>query len=205
MSDLKPYRPRDSAVALKTDANPEGKGVSGFLLDWEQSAPRGVVAKPQRRVLAEFFTSLLVLSASFKYKPAVGVPNYLYWNGGEWLLSLIAPQEWSAARPNGFAGTCVLQRDRTWTINPSTALTENNDVSDAVGRFYDAFAEMMDTDLTLEEILPFYVRRMPYYQRLNASALSRSIRGSMRLAGQTSLKCRDWQKSLPRLDRMMLT
>ena len=205
MGDLKRYRSRDFAIAPKADGNPEGKGLNGFLLDWYQSEPRGVIAKPQRQVLAEFFTSMLVLSAKFKYKPAVGVANYLYWINGEWCLSLIAPHEWSDERRAGFAGTCVLQRDMTWTIAPSDLLAEDNPVSDAVGRFYDGFAETMDTNLTLEEILPFYVGSMPYYQRLYASALSRSIRGAMTLGDQTSIRCKDWRTLLPRLERVMLS
>ena len=44
MSQLKRYEAR--AVTLKTDGNPEGKGLNGFLLDWYKSEPRGVVAKP---------------------------------------------------------------------------------------------------------------------------------------------------------------
>ena len=59
------------------------------MLDWYRSEPRAVVAKPRRQVLAEFFTSMLVLSAKFKYKPAEGVANYLYLAGDDWLLSLI--------------------------------------------------------------------------------------------------------------------
>ena len=205
MGDLKRYRSRDFAIAPKADGNPEGKGLNGFLLDWYQSEPRGVIAKPQRQVLAEFFTSMLVLSAKFKYKPAVGVANYLYWINGQWCLSLIAPHEWSDERRAGFAGTCVLQRDMTWTIAPSDLLAEDNPVSNAVGRFYDGFAETMDTNLTLEEILPFYVGSMPYYQRLYASALSRSIRGAMTLGDQTSIRCKDWRTLLPRLERVMLS
>lgn len=203
MGELSRYKSRD--VAIKTDGNPEGKGLSGFLLDWEQTEPRGVVAKPQRQVLAEFFTSMLVLSAKFKYRPAVDVPNYLYWVDGEWSLSLIAPEEWSDERRAGFAGTCVLHRDMTWTIAPSDLLGEDNPVSDAIGRFYDAFAETLNTDLTLEEILPFYVRSMPYYQRLYASALSRSIRGAVTLGNQASVTCRQWQSLLPRLENALLS
>jgi hypothetical protein len=204
MSKLERYRPRDFAIARKTDANPDGKGANGFMLDWYLSEPRGVVAKPQNQVLAEFFTSMLVLSAKFKYKPVVGVENYLYWVRGEWSLSLIAPGEWSEERRAGFAGACVLQHDMTWTIAPSELLGKDNDVSDAIGRFYDAFAETLDTDRTLEEILPFYVGEMPYYQRLYASALSRSVRGTVTLGGQRSIKCREWQLRLPRLDRVLL-
>jgi hypothetical protein len=194
-----------TAVVAKVDGNPEGKGLNGFLLDWNQSEPRGVVAKPQRQVLAEFFTSMLVLSAKFKYKPAVGVSNYLYWVDGAWSLSLISPDEWSDERRAGFAGKCVLQRDMTWTISPSKMLEEgNNAVTDAIGRFYDAFAETLDTDLTLEEILPFYIGSFHYYPRLYASALSRSIRGAVNLGDQTHMKCRNWQVLLPGLERVLL-
>ena len=205
MGQLKRHESQSRAVSTKADSNPEGKGLNGFLLDWYQTEPRDVVAKPQRQVLAEFFTSMLVLSATFKYRPVVGSPNYLYWINGEWSLSLIAPDEWSDERRAGFAGTCILQHDMTWTIMPSELLTEKNAVSDAVGRFYRAFAETLDTDLTLEEILPFYVARMPYYPRLYASALSRSIRGAVTLGDQTNIKCRDWHMQLPRLERVLLS
>jgi hypothetical protein len=202
MGELKQYCA--GTVALKTDGNPEGKGVVGFLLDWHKSEPRGVVAKPQRQLLAEFFTSMLVLSAQFKYEPAIGVPNYLYCLDGQWSLSLIGPHEWSDVRRAAYVGTCVLQDDMTWTIDPSELLSEDNAVSRAVGQFYDAFAESLDTDLTLEEILPFYVGKMPYYQRLYASALSRSIRSAVTLGDQRSTKCRDWQAALPGLERLFL-
>jgi hypothetical protein len=205
MGNLKPYKPDGTAVTIKSDANPEGKGLNGFLLDWYQSEPRGVVAKSQRQVLAEFFTSMLVLSARFKYKPAVGVANYLYWIDGEWSLSLISPDEWSEERRAGFAGICVLQHDMTWTISPSQILAEDNAVSAAVGRFYDAFADTLDTDLTIEDILPFYVSRMSYYPRLYASALSRSIRGTVMLGDQASIRCKDWQMLLPGLAQMLLS
>ena len=77
MNDIERRDPDRTSVALRP-GNPDGKGLNGFLLDWYRSEPRGVVAKPQRQVLAEYFTSMLVLSASFKYKPAIGVANYLY-------------------------------------------------------------------------------------------------------------------------------
>ena len=205
MGELRQFESGNSAIARKTDGNPEGKGANGFLLDWYQSEPRGVVAKPRRQLLAEFFTSMLVLSAKFKFRPAVGVSNYLYWINGEWSLSLIAPHEWSYERRAGFAGTCVLQRDMTWTIAPSDLLAEDNSVSDAIGRFYDAFAEMLDTDLTLEEILPFYVGRLPYYQRLYASALSRSVRAAVTLGDQAANSCRQWYVLLPQLKNILLT
>ncbi|MGI9233248.1 MAG: DUF2452 domain-containing protein [Woeseiaceae bacterium] len=205
MTERKPHASRSRDVALKSDGNPDGKGANGFMLDWYRSEPRGLSAKPQRQVLAELFTSMLVLSAQFKYKPSAGAANYLYFMDGEWSLSLIAPDEWSAERQASFAGTCFLQHDMTWTITPSMLLGDDNVVSNAIARFYDAFAETLDTDLTLEEILPFYVAHMPYYQRLYANALSRSVRGAVILGDQASRPCRDWQRRLPGLDRLLVS
>lgn len=204
MSELKHFESGKTAVTRKTDGNFDGKGVNGFMLDWHLSEPRGVVAKPRHQVLAEFFTSMLALSAKFKYKPAIGVRNYLYWVDDEWSLSLIPPDQWSDERRAAFAGTFVLQRDMTWTIRPSDLLSKNGPVSDAIGKFYDAFAEKLNTDLTLEEILPTYIGKFPYYQRLYAAALSRSIRAAVILGNQASNSCRQWQVLLPELKTGLL-
>ena len=197
MSKSRHPEPGNAIVARKTDGNPEGKGLNGFMLDWNRSRPTDVVAKPRRQVMAELFTSMLILSANFKFRPVVGAANYLYWFDNDWYLSLIAPNEWSSERRAGFVGTCVLQRDMTWTMTPADLLEEDNGVSNAVGRFYDAFAEMLDTERTLEEILPFYAGRRPYYQRLYANALSRSVRAAMTLGDQASISCRQWSRLLP--------
>lgn len=191
-------------LVSKEDGNPEGKGAHGFLEDWRATEPRGVVAKPERQVLAELFTSMLVLSASFKYRPVPGGSNYLYWVEGHWSLSLIAPDEWSDKRRAGFAGLCVLQRDMTWTIEPSERLAEDGPVREAIRLFFEAFAAMLETDLTLEDVLPSYVGDLPYYQRLHASALSRSLRATMTRGDQASTSCRQWRKHLPSLENALL-
>lgn len=192
-----------SLIAHKTAGNPEGKGVSGFLQDWHSSRPRGVVAKSSRQLLAEFFTSMLVLSARFRFRPVVGKPYFLYWAGDEWRLSLIAPQQWANDQSTSFAGTCVLQRDKTWTMTPSAALREDNEVSRAVGRFYDAFVDRLDTDLTLEEILPDHIAGLPYFPRLYASALSRSLNAALTLGDQAATRCRDWIPLLPNQQQVL--
>lgn len=197
-------RKNSNSVADRAAVNTDGKGLNGFMLDWYATTPRDVVVKPQRQVLSEFFTSMLVLSASFKYKPVVGVANYLYLVDDQWSLSLIAPDEWSEERRTGYVGRCELQRDMTWTIEPSDNLAEDSAVAEGVRRFYKAFAETLDSDLTLEEILPFYVGRMPYYQRLYASAMSRSVRRSVRLSGDDPTSCRDWLGLLPRVEQVLL-
>ena len=197
-------RKQSRQLALKTDGNPEGKGAHAFLDDWRATEPRGVVAKPQRQVLAELFTSMLVLSASFKYRPVTGCSNYLYWIDGHWSLSLIAPHEWSDKRRDGFAGTCILQRDMTWTIVPSDRLVEDSLATGAIRRFHGAFAEMLDTDLTLEEILPSYVGSLHYYQRLYAHALSRSVRTAVTRGDFALQSCRQWHNQLTQLNNVLL-
>ncbi|MEO0574956.1 MAG: DUF2452 domain-containing protein [Pseudomonadota bacterium] len=193
----------DSAVALP-ETYAHGQGTVGFLMDWYASAPRGVVAKPQRQVLAEFFTSMLVLSAEFKYKPAIGTINYLYYVDGRWELSLISPEQWSEARQAGFAGVCRLLTDRTWTIVPSENLAEETPVADAVRRFYDGFRHAMDTDGTLEDVLPFFAGGLSYYRRLNANALSRSLRASATISGERDKPSREWLLQLPSASQLLL-
>ena len=197
MSTSDDDNPGNNAIALKTDGNPEGKGVNAFMLDWHQSRPCGVVAKPKRQLLAEFFTSMLVLSAQFRFRPVVGNTHYLYWIAGNWSLSLISPEEWSDARRDAFAGTCELHPDMTWTMTPADTLTKENPVTDALSRIYDAFASTLDTERTLEDILPFYVAKMPYYQRLYASALSRSVQAAMGAGNQMNLSGKTWHSLLP--------
>ena len=197
MNDATANMRSKTALTAGPPGNPDGKGLSGVMLDWNRTQPRGVLAKPQRQILSELFTSMLVLSAKFRFRPRVGVPKYLYWIDGEWSLSLIAPDEWSAERRAAFAGTCGLQHDMTWTIAPSARLAGDNPVSHAIRRFCNAFVEMLDTDLTLEEILPIYSGRIPYYQRLQASAVSRSLSASLHLGDQTSTSCRRWRALLP--------
>ena len=191
-------------LAPKTGGNPDGKGAHGFLEDWRATEPRAVVAKPRRQLLAEFFTSMLVLSASIRYRPVPACLNYLYWIDGQWSLSLIAPDEWSEERRAGFAATCVLQRDMTWTIAPSSRLAQDSPATAAIRRFYKAFAEMLDTDLTLEEILPSYASGLHYYQRLYAGALRRSLNAAVTRGGQGSESCRQWRGQLPHLNTMLL-
>ncbi len=93
----------------------------------------------------------------------------------------------------------------TWTIAPSPRLAEQPRVVAAIARFYEAFAQTMQSDRPLEEILPFCVWKMPYYQRIGANALSRSIRGAIDLGDQRAIAARDWLPRLPGLERLLLT
>ena len=128
---------------------------------------------------------------------------------GTWLSYELAGNEgstgqWSAERRAGFVGVCVLQRDMTWTIEPSEWLGDRGPLTNALGRFFDGFAEMLDTYLTLEEILPYHVGGLPYFPRLYANALSRSLRTAVSLGDQAATQCRQWSKELPRRESELL-
>ncbi len=186
--------------------NPQGKGQIGFLLDWAYSSPRGVVAKAPRQLLADYFTSLLVLSSSFKFKPVFGKEYYLYADGDRWSLSLISPDEWNDdAKREAFVGTCVLHDDSTWTIAPSDNIGGNNVVEDRLAAFYEGFVDKLRSKRVLEDDMPLYEPGLPYYQRLFAAALSRSLKGSLIRGGQLGRSGEAWLASMPRdADRVLL-
>ena len=201
-----PKRSQDSMsgegmqIARKgAEPNPQGKGQVGFLLDWHYSSPLSVVAKSPPQLLADYFTSLLVLSAAFKFKPAYEKSYFLYWIDSQWSLSLISPDEWGTPeKRESFVGTCVLHADSTWSISPSDNLSRHGAVADAIGEFYDGFVDKLQTVNPLEEELPFYEAKLPYYQRLFAAALSRSLKASLTLGGQLSIESVSWLERLPR-------
>lgn len=186
-------------------ANPQGKGQIGFLLDWDYSSPHAVVAKPAPQLLADYFTSLLVLSSSFKFKPVFGKDYYLYIDGDGWSLSLISPDEWKDnARRRTFVGTCVLHADSTWSIEPSDNIGNSGIVGDRLAAFYDGFVEKLRSNQALEDGLPVYEAGLPYYQRLFASALSRSLKGSLTRGDQLGLDAEAWLQQMPRDARRLL-
>jgi hypothetical protein len=186
--------------------NPQGKGQVGFLLDWAYSSPRAVVAKRAPQLLADYFTSLLVLSAAFKFKPVFGKDYYLYVDGDGWSLSLISPDEWNDdARRRAWVGKCVLHADSTWSITPSGNIGRQGRVAEALSKFYDGFIDKLRSQRVLEDGLPFYEAGLPYYQRLFASALSRSLKGSLALADQLGICAETWLARMPRhADRLFL-
>ena len=202
----KPIARAGTRELAEAGPNPQGKGQIGFLLDWAYSSPRGVVAKPRSQILADYFTSVLVLSSSFKFKPVFGKEYYLYLDGDRWSLSLISPDEWNdEAKQNAFVGSCVLHDDSTWSIAPSENIGKNCPVEDQLTAFYEGFVEKLRSNQLLEEGLPVYEANLPYYQRLFAAALSLSLHGSLHLGDQLGRSAQDWLESMPRnADRLLL-
>lgn len=179
------------------DPNPQGKGLVPIMQDLHALRPAGSRAKRAAQILADYFTSMLVLSAQFKFRPVVGQEYFLYWWEGQWSLSLIAPERWSEARRDAYVGRCEVHDDMTWSIDPASDLAERATVMRALATFHDGFVRSLDREETLEAGLPRYVASAPYYQRLLASALSRSLTESMALGGQLEQDSRAWLAHAP--------
>lgn len=157
-----------------SNSNPQGKGLVPVLGDWQQFTPRDIRATTPQRALADYFTSMLVLSAEFHFKPVIGQHYYLYYRAGRWLLSLIEPRRWHPESAGECLGQCELHSDMTWSIEP----LQNTGPALPVQQALQRFAEQLSHHVAAEsgqQILPFCQASLPYYRRLAASGLARSL------------------------------
>lgn len=159
-------------------ANPQGKGLVPVVNLWQTFQPATIEKKSTGQLFAEYFTSLLVLSADFRFKPVKGTTYHLYLNNKLWMLSLIEPERWSNQQRGEYFGSCQLQDDMTWAINRSDEESSNSDIDDALNEFYHQMVFHLNSEKPLIEILPFYLDELPYYRRMAATGLARSMRHS---------------------------
>jgi hypothetical protein len=186
---------------VKKNPNPQGKGLTPVLDQWRGSQPSLVRAKTPRQVLADYFTTLLVLSAEFSFKPAPGIDYFLYLREEIWQLSLISPAEWRDRAPGPCLGRCQLLPDMTWSLALDPGAADHPALVSALRTFQQGFLTLLDVDATLEETLPFYVADLPYYRRLLAAGMANSLSQSLSLAGLNGSSGRRWLElsPLPRL------
>jgi len=163
-------------------ANPQGKGVVGVVEDLRGYTPTAVQAKDSHQWLADYFTSTLVLSSKFGFKPVRFKDYYLYYKHHEWRLSLIEPQAWKNQNPGAFFAICNLNQDMSWSLELAEDWQQDpylqSEIQKLERRFYDSLSE---ADALLEN-LPFYIQDLPYYQRLSANALAKSLQHSLELS-----------------------
>ena len=199
---------------MAKNPNPQGKGVVPLLAIWEATTPATVIAKSANRIIGEYFTSLLVLSAEFSFKPVVGKDYYLYWRqkksntkqtSSALRLSLIEPERLGALQFGRYVGSCCLQTDMTWAINPSEALAQEHDIIEDIRTFHQQFLDNHNHEKTLEDSLPVFVESLPFYRRLAATALSSSLQRSIKLSELSAIPAKRWiqesQPGLPLLKR----
>ena len=181
--------------------NPQGKGVVPLLAAWESMSPLTVANKPAGRILGEYFTSLLILSAEFSFKP-VPQKNYeLYWKPAlaannkptaPWRLSLIEPDRLGDLDLGVYVGRCILQYDMTWSIELAEALHQHSELIEDLHQFHQHFQATNNDEESLETHLPFFVEQLPFYRRLAATALSSSLSRSIQASELDNIPARQW-------------
>lgn len=177
--------------------NPQGKGLVPVLESLAQSqALVRAVPKQINQISSELFTSLFVLHSQFQFKPIVGKSYWLYWRDKKFQLSLISPQEWGESPLGMYVGECVMQSDITWSLSLDEMAAQNDTLMLQIKSKQAEFEQALKNAETVDNVLPFYLAGLPFYQRVFASALANSLKSSMVLSGIQGLSYSEAQKCL---------
>lgn len=173
---------------IKTDPNPQGKGLVPVLENMSRSRPaQAVTPKQIDQIAGELFTSMFILESEFSFKPVVGKTYYLYRRGQLFRMSLIAPEEWIGEQFGKYIGECTLGRDITWTLMLDESASKDKELIEYISGKREEFERSLEDAGSLDEILPQYYESFPFYRRLFASALAYSLGVSMELSGIRTL------------------
>ncbi len=182
-------------------ANPQGKGLVNVVDDLRSYEPIHVKAKSAHQWLADYFTSSLILSAKYGFKPIVAKDYYLYFKNAEWKLSLIEPEAWKSHSPGTYFATCNLNPDMSWSIELVDDWQQDPLLVKTIYELESAFVDSLNNENFLLENLPFYLQHLSYYQRLCANALARSLKQSLEIKlGKDNAGLLESKKMLTELD-----
>ena len=170
---------------IHPQGNPQGKGLVMVLQQMAESAPAEIRAKSADEALLDYWCSSLVLSAAFKFRVVAGNIYFLYRTTSEWQLSLVSPPEWGDRMPGDYVAACQLSQDMTWKLTFDKELSQY--VRESLVLFLEGFQEQAAHSDSFDDMLPDYVEHLPYQQRVLASALKRSLKHSLRLAGDNGV------------------
>jgi hypothetical protein len=162
-------------------ANPQGKASIAVLNDLHLFKPFNIKKKNAPQWLTDYFTSLLVLSSKFSFKPIMKKNYYLYFDDNDWYLSLIEPHSWKNC-PYLFFATCCMHEDKSWSISPTDNWEKNIHLNDRINDMKKEFFNSINTNSPVIDTLPYFAGHLPYYQRLAANALANSLKRSLQLS-----------------------
>ena len=94
---------------------------------------------------------------------------------------MVEPSAWQTGTFGLYFGKCLLHPDRTWSVTPEEAWQEQAKLREAVYTLQTAFIESINSDEPLTDQLPFWAGNLPYYQRIGANVLARSLKISLEL------------------------
>lgn len=170
-------------AAVKTP-NPQGKGLVPVLVALSAASYRSIALPKQiEQIAGELFTSMFVLESSFGFKPVPGRVYWLYRGSDRYKLSLLSPEQWSAAVYGQLIGQCVLHADLTWTLELSDGAVNDSEFMAYIAERRRVFGEDLQGAQQIDDILPVFRESLPFYQRVFASAMAGSLSRSMELSG----------------------
>jgi hypothetical protein len=173
---------------MKTDPNPQGKGLVPVLDGLASSRPKKAIPpKHVDQIAGELFTSMFVLESEFAFKPVVGNIYYLYRKEGLFRLSLVSPEERVGEQFGQYIGECTLEADITWTLVMDEIAAQDKGLIRFIQSRKDNFEQVLESADRLEDVLPVFCESFPFYRRLFASALAHSLGVSMELSGIRTL------------------
>lgn len=173
-------------MAQSQNPNPQGKGLVSVLTHMGQMQPSHITAKTAKAWWADYFTSVLVLNAEFSFQPKQNQSYYLYLHDSRWKLSLIEPQDWCQKKDDSnqsnnsriFFARCHLNSDMTWTLEPEANALEDKRIQQALKEFQRQFVADKDSEQSISAQLPFFIESLPFYRKLGATALAKSLQSS---------------------------
>jgi len=173
----------DNKDTIKTP-NPQGKGLVPVLAALSAATYQSVALPKQiEQIASELFTSMFVLESSFGFKPVPGRSYWLYRQSDRYKLSLLSPQQWSAAVFGEVIGSCVLHGDLTWTLELSEEASNDAEFMAYIAERRRLFGEDLQAAETVDDLLPVFQESLPFYSRVFASAMAGSLGRSMQLSG----------------------
>ena len=184
-------------TVMPDNPNPQGKASLPLLNELQGWRSVELPARNVRALLSDYLRGLLVLSADFRFRPAPGQDCYLYYRKGHWSLSLIAPDEWRPHRRASYVARCELRQDATWDLQPAPDLAERDEVVAALGAVVRGFKQRLNSSPTVADGLPHFEAGLPYYRRVLASGLARSLQGSLQQLGLEAADGRQLLQDLP--------
>ncbi len=169
---------------MKTNPNPQGKGLVPVLDSLASSRPKMAVPPKQiDQIAGELFTSMFILESDFRFKPVAGKTYYLYRKDNRFRLSLVGPEQWSGSMFGQYIGACTLETDITWTLVLDEKAASDEGLIRLIQEKRHDFEQALEDAGKLEDVLPVFYESLPYYRRLFASALAYSLGISMQLSG----------------------
>lgn len=169
---------------MRKNSNPQGKGLVPVLQGMQQHALHHLVPPKQiDQIEMELFTSLFVLQGELKFSPVPGQEYWLYHTASGYRLLMIGPDEWHKPYPGRCIGACVLQPDRTWTLQLQPDLAEDAAFVDHIELLRRKLHTALRRSSRVEDILPTFEPSLCYHSRVMAFILGRSLLTSMQLSG----------------------